>query len=99
MKKILIATLLVLVAAPLFAATGTDPASVDLTYKGLAAIGSGIAALGAIGIGLIGKGAMDALARQPEMVNEIRSNMILVCALVEGAVFFGIVVGMLVVVL
>jgi F-type H+-transporting ATPase subunit c len=62
----------------------------------MGAIGAGIAALGAgIGIGLIGSRAMEAIARQPEAVNDIRNNMILTAALVEGAALFAIVVGLL----
>jgi F-type H+-transporting ATPase subunit c len=36
------------------------------------------------------------MARQPEMKGDIRSNMIVAAALVEGAVFFAIVVCLLV---
>lgn len=63
-----------------------------------AAIGSGLAAIGAgIGIGQIGKGAMEAIARQPESVGDIRSNMIVAAALVEGACFFAMIVCLLIV--
>ena len=42
------------------------------------AIGAGLAAIGAgIGIGQIGRGAVEAIARQPEATNDIRANMIL----------------------
>jgi len=62
----------------------------------MGAIGAGIAALGAgIGVGLIGSHAMDAIARQPEAVGDIRNNMIVTAALVEGAALFAIVVGLL----
>lgn len=62
----------------------------------MGAIGAGLAALGAgLGVGLIGSKAMDAIARQPEAVNDIRANMILTAALVEGAALFAIVVGLL----
>jgi F-type H+-transporting ATPase subunit c len=62
----------------------------------MGAIGAGIAALGAgLGVGLIGGKAMDAIARQPEALNDIRANMILTAALVEGAALFAIVVGLL----
>lgn len=62
----------------------------------MGAIGAGIAALSAgIGIGLIGSRAMESIARQPEAVGDIRSNMILAAALVEGAALFAIVVGLL----
>jgi F-type H+-transporting ATPase subunit c len=64
------------------------------------AIGAGLAAVGAgIGIGLIGKGAVEAIARQPESSNDIRANMILTAALVEGAALFAIIVGFLAMVL
>ncbi|HET6226504.1 MAG TPA: ATP synthase F0 subunit C [Bacteroidia bacterium] len=70
----------------------------SLTY-GLAAIGAGISALAAgIGIGRIGGSALESIARQPEAVNDIRASMILAAALVEGAAFFAIVIGLLVVV-
>jgi F-type H+-transporting ATPase subunit c len=62
-----------------------------------AGIGAGIAAIGAgIGIGQIGKGAVEAIARQPEAVGDIRSNMIITAALIEGVAFFAIVVCLLV---
>jgi F-type H+-transporting ATPase subunit c len=64
------------------------------------AVGAGLAAVGAgIGIGQIGKGAVEAIARQPEASNDIRANMILTAALVEGAALFGIIVGFLAMVL
>jgi|TARA_B110000444_G_scaffold259507_1_gene303426 F-type H+-transporting ATPase subunit c len=64
---------------------------------GVAALGAGIAALGAgLGIGRIGEGALQAMARQPEAMNDLRANMILMAALVEGAAFFAMVVGLLV---
>ena len=65
---------------------------------GVAALGAGMAAVGAgIGIGLIGGNAVQGIARQPEAAGEIRANMILTAALVEGAAFFAMVVGLLVV--
>jgi F-type H+-transporting ATPase subunit c len=64
------------------------------------AIGAGLAAMGAgIGIGQIGKGAVESIARQPEAMNDIRANMILAAALVEGAALFAIIVGFLAMVL
>jgi len=64
------------------------------------AIGAGIAALGAgVGIGQIGKGAVEAIARQPEAMGDIRANMILMAAFVEGVALFGVIVGLLAIVL
>jgi len=65
---------------------------------GVAALGAGLAALGAgVGIGRIGGSALESIARQPEAINDIRASMILAAALVEGAAFFAMVVGLLVV--
>jgi F-type H+-transporting ATPase subunit c len=64
------------------------------------AVGAGLAAMGAgIGIGQIGKGAVEGIARQPEATNDIRANMILSAALVEGAALFAIIVGFLAMIL
>ena len=58
-----------------------------------AALGAGLAAIGAgIGIGKIGGSAMEAIARQPESVNDIRTNMIIIAALLEGVELFAVVV-------
>jgi F-type H+-transporting ATPase subunit c len=63
---------------------------------GYGAIGAGLAAVGAgIGIGQIGKGAVEAIARQPEASNDIRANMILTAALVEGVALLAAVAGLL----
>jgi F0F1-type ATP synthase membrane subunit c/vacuolar-type H+-ATPase subunit K len=51
------------------------------TGYGIAALGAGLAALGAgIGIGRIGGDAVQAMARQPEAINDLRANMILTAA-------------------
>lgn len=68
----------------------------DGTALGGAAIGAGLAAIGAgIGIGQIGKGAVESIARQPEALNDIRQNMILTAALVEGAALFAIIAAII----
>jgi len=59
-------------------------------------MGAGLAAIGAgIGIGRIGGSALESIARQPEVSGDIRANMILAAALVEGAAFFAMVIGLL----
>ena len=68
----------------------------DAVQPGYGALGAGLAAIGAgIGIGQIGKGAVDAIARQPEASNDIRGNMILAAALVEGVALLAAVAGLL----
>jgi F-type H+-transporting ATPase subunit c len=59
-------------------------------------IGMGIAVVGAgIGIGMIGSKAMEAISRQPEAVGDIRANMILTAALVEGAALIAIILSLI----
>ncbi len=70
---------------------------VNTVGYGLAALGAAVAALGAgLGIGKVGEGALNAMARQPESINDLRANMILMAALIEGAAFFAMVIGLLV---
>jgi len=62
-----------------------------------AGIGAGLAVMGAgIGIGRIGGSALESIARQPESVGDIRSNMIIAAALVEGVAFFAVVLCLLI---
>ena len=66
------------------------------TAKLGAAIGAGVAAVGAgLGIGRIGGQAMDAMARQPEKIGELRSAMIIAAGLVEGVAFFAAIIALL----
>ena len=61
-----------------------------------AAIGAGLAAIGAgLGIGRIGGTAMEAIARQPEASGDIRNNMIIAAALIEGVALLAVVVCLL----
>lgn len=69
----------------------------SLAYAG-AGIGAGIAALAAgVGIGRIGGSALESIARQPSALGDIRSNMIVAAALVEGAAFVAIVACFLII--
>ncbi len=62
----------------------------------LAAIGAGLAVIGAgIGIGWIGKSAMEAIARQPEAANKVQTAMIISAALIEGVALFAVVVSLI----
>jgi F-type H+-transporting ATPase subunit c len=71
-------------------------ASVGLAKIG-AAIGAGLAAIGAgIGIGRIGGSAMEAMGRQPEETDKLRTNMILAIAFIEGVAIISLVVCLLV---
>lgn len=60
----------------------------------MGAIGAGLAVLGAgLGIGLIGKGATEGIARQPEASGKIQTAMIISAALIEGVALFAAVIG------
>ena len=62
-----------------------------------AAIGAGLAVIGAgLGIGKIGGSAMEAIARQPEASGDIRMNMIIAAALIEGVALLAVVACLLV---
>lgn len=64
------------------------------------ALGAGIAVIGAgLGIGRIGGQAMDAMARQPEKIGDLRSSMIIAAALVEGVAFLAVIIALLAVVM
>lgn len=64
----------------------------------IAVVGAGLAAAGGgIGIGLIGAKALDAIARQPEEKKDIRTNMVLMAALIEGLAFFSAIIALLVI--
>ena len=60
-----------------------------------AAVGAGLAAGAGIGIGKIGGQAMDAMARQPEVMNKLFTNMIVAAALIEGVALFAAVIAFL----
>jgi F-type H+-transporting ATPase subunit c len=58
-----------------------------------AGIGAGVAILGAgYGFGKIGAGALESMARQPEVAPRIQTAMIVIAALLEGATFFALIV-------
>ena len=65
-----------------------------------AAIGAGLVAIGTgMGIGRIGGQVMDAMARQPEKIGDLRSSMIIAAALIEGVAFLAVIVSILAIVM
>ncbi|MBO7269283.1 MAG: ATP synthase F0 subunit C [Bacteroidales bacterium] len=58
-----------------------------------ATFGAALAVIGAaFGIGKIGKSAMEAIGRQPEVADKVRTSMIIVAALIEGVALFAVAV-------
>ena len=73
------------VAAP--TKTGVQP------FSDLKAIGAGMIIIGAaMGIGGLAKGAVESMARQPEIAGNIQAAMVLAAALIEGATFFALLI-------
>ncbi|MGI9518015.1 MAG: ATP synthase F0 subunit C [Pirellulaceae bacterium] len=67
----------------------------DIAVPGMKAVGAGLAVVGAgIGIGRIGGSACESIARQPDMAGQINTTMIIAAALVEGAAFAAILLGL-----
>ena len=64
----------------------TDPVKLGGIGAGLAAIGAGL------GIGRLGSGASESMARQPESSGDIRGITIITAAFIEGVALFAIVV-------
>ncbi len=61
-----------------------------------AGFGAGMVAIGAAyGMGRIAGAAMDGSARNPQASGEVRTSMIISCALIEGVALFGEVVCLL----
>lgn len=70
----------------------TAPASAQ-GFSMPAQIGAGLAVIGAgLGIGLLAKGAVESVARQPEASGTIQVLMIIAAALIEGLAFFAVIV-------
>ena len=49
----------------------------------------------ALGIGNLAKGAVDSMARQPEIAGNIQTAMIIAAALIEGVTFFALIIILL----
>ncbi len=68
------------------AGTAVAPVVTAAKAMNLAPIGMGLSVIGiGVGLGLIGFGAMSGIARQPEQADYIRTAMLIIGGLVEGA--------------
>ena len=65
-----------------------------------AGLGAGLVVIGAgLGLGKIGNAALEGIARQPEAGADLRSTMIVIAALLEGAAMLVLVICLLTLVL
>jgi len=92
-KSVFLAFSVLLVAqGSLYAQAPSAPRPVDLK-----AIGAGIIIVGAgLGIGLVGRAAVESMARQPEIASNIQTAMIIAAALIEGVTFFALLLQIIV---
>lgn len=69
-----------------------------LTLKEIAAaLAIGLGAIGpGIGMGLLGKGAMEAIGRNPEAVDKIRTNMFVLGGFAEAIAIYALVVALII---
>jgi F-type H+-transporting ATPase subunit c len=77
--------------APVHAQATTGTPVVDGAHDGGLLTTDG----GGLGIGRIGGSAVESIARQPEAAGQISTAMIITAALIEGAMLFAVVVGLL----
>ncbi len=67
----------------------------DFGFLG-AGIGAGLAVIGAgLGIGRLAGSALESMGRQPEAMGDLRANMVIAAALVEGVALFALVICIL----
>ncbi len=87
-KSIMVAgTLFLFANGSAHAQTTTGP------YVDLRAIGAGVVIIGAaMGIGGLARAAVESMARQPEIANNINTSMIIAAALIEGVTFFALLI-------
>ena len=68
---------------------------------GIIALGAGIAVLtgagAGIGIGIATAKATESIARQPEAKGDIRTSLLLGCALAEATAIYGFVIALLII--
>ncbi len=86
-KSIILAGIFLLVAHNTAQAADGGP------FSDLKAVGAGLVIIGAaFGIGSLAKGAVESMARQPEIAGNIQTAMIIAAALIEGVTFFALVI-------
>jgi F-type H+-transporting ATPase subunit c len=93
---------IVLAGGLLLLANGTAQAQGPAggSFSDLKGIGAGLVIVGAaLGIGGLAKGAVESMARQPEIAGNIQTAMIIAAALIEGVTFFALVIIILQVIL
>lgn len=83
----------VLLVSQAAASAQTPATTVNGPFSQLRELSVGLVIIGAaMGIGMLAKGAVESMARQPEIAANIQLAMIIAAALIEGATFFALIV-------
>jgi ATP synthase F0 subunit c len=76
------------------------PEVAEILVRGLQYIGAGLAMVGTLGaglgIGILGSGAVQGIARNPDAAGAIQINMILAIAFAEAVAIYALVVAVLI---
>ena len=76
------------------------PEAMEVLIQGLKYIGAGLAMIGTLGaglgIGILGSGAMQGIARNPDAAGTIQINMILAIAFAEAVAIYALVVALVI---
>jgi F-type H+-transporting ATPase subunit c len=77
-----------------------DPEVAQILVSGLRYLGAGLAMIGTLGaglgIGILGSGAMQGIARNPDAAGAIQINMILAIAFAEAVAIYALVVALVI---
>jgi F-type H+-transporting ATPase subunit c len=77
-----------------------DPEVAEILVSGLRYLGAGLAMIGTLGaglgIGILGSGAMQGIARNPDAAGAIQINMILAIAFAEAVAIYALVVALVI---
>jgi F-type H+-transporting ATPase subunit c len=89
-KMLALAFTLLFLTQAVASAQGTTVAG---PFSNLRELAVGLVIIGAaMGIGNLAKGAVESMARQPEIAGQLQITMIIAAALIEGATFFALIV-------
>ncbi|HWQ83579.1 MAG TPA: ATP synthase F0 subunit C [Anaerolineales bacterium] len=76
------------------------PEVAEIIIRGLKYIGAGLAMVGTLGaglgIGILGNGALQGIARNPDAAGTIQINMILAIAFAEAVAIYALVVALVI---
>src|SRR5437763_1094782 len=97
LMALVVFVLLVMASPAMCQEAGPVPSTAVLSGAAIGAgLGAGLTIIGAgLGFGRIGSGALESMARQPEVAARIQTAMLIIAALLEGATFFSLIVCIL----